>query len=51
MVKELNKKDDSYLPAGNVFGGVLVAPRSDTYIIVDIQVVSPSAKPASSQSQ
>ena len=43
-------KDLSYLPHGNIFGGVLVAPRSDWYVlIVDVRVASPSAKPASSQ--
>ena len=29
----------------------MVAPRSDPYVIVDVQVASPLAKPASAQSQ
>ena len=45
-IKEGYKKDVSYLLLGNVFGGVLVAPHSDRYVIVDLQVASPSAKPA-----
>ena len=54
LTKEVYKKDVSYLPSGNVFvafGGVLVAPRIGWYVIVDVRVASPSAKPASSQSQ
>ena len=41
MTKEGNKKDDTYLPPSNVFGGVLVVPHSDRYIIVDVQVAGP----------
>ena len=33
------------------FGVVLVTPRTGWYVIVDVRVASPLAKPASSQSQ
>ena len=48
--KEGYKKNDSYFPHGKVFGGVLVAPHTDWYVIVDVRVASPSAKPASDRS-
>ena len=51
----ITKKDKYYIPRPVTFlvesGVVLVAPRTGWCVIVEVRIASPSAKPASSQSQ